>query len=567
MAWDWSKVKVDNMVVKVADFGLSRFIIVDGSQSLSVVGTICFLAPEIRRHVEPPKREQQEESQAPSVEDSTASEADMSAGEGGVCYDFKADIFSIGILTDDMATKSVTCRNKREASVQRIRGLTPSSSLNNFILSATEKDPKKRPSARELLSDKFVREPDRAFRKIQLGNQIRRIRCTELLIIVICEDERARLIDAETFEEIKELSQKVNKSKGNHRTSKGDGAAAPTSNNAQGAGPSRSRSLSRSSSSSRMMEDFPLASTRDKFAMARAGRIVEVWEVRKQPPGAKNGQRVKIERLPDITFGNDQENKITWLGLSDAHVVVLFDNSTVESRFLLPKDSNTSKTGSDLQPWIHSRLEDVKPWQMALETDSQLPDMMSILTVVCKDGKEIHQFNLVKNTGSSRLDPWTLTDSVEGMVLAADETIHQQQSRQQAAKKLIWVSNKGGVSLLDAMKSKEILYIPKPGHSFVVSRIGHVLGMLVCHLTQGEDTCIIAYNQGDVEPTAESSSSEGSVRKPKLRVISRYKSEWKMRLHQVGDGMVVYGIADTLNFLRKSDIMAMKEVDNITLKA
>ena len=70
-AFTWNDLNVETLVVKVTDFGLSRLITQDGAHSLSLVGTVGYLAPEVERRK----------------------------------YSFSADIFSIAMITAVMVSR------------------------------------------------------------------------------------------------------------------------------------------------------------------------------------------------------------------------------------------------------------------------------------------------------------------------------------------------------------------------------------------------------------------------------------------------------------------------------
>ena len=505
--------EVETFVVKVGDFGLSRKINKDDSQTLTAeVGTKFFLAPEVL--------------------------------DGK--YNEKADIYSIALVT------AVMLIGKRPAKVEdigkrhrtkiyflityiyinkldsRLKGASENAKdFINSVLSKKE-NPRDRPSAKELRNHPFITEPDRKVR-MKLDSPIRRIRCMTSHIIVLCQDGSIHLLSTETKQEDTALSEQVN-----------------------AALLKRSNSAGRNSGGD---DNFPLATFDDSFAIPTSSRTVSIWK------------RTALNALPNVvTFGEETDGRITWLGLSFCHVMVLFSNGKVEARSL---------EDPGLKVWRRD-YKDVNPWQVALDRKKM---KRSLLTVVGDGGLEIQQVSIWDEVGYIkgvfRTKKCRLRSRVQGFTLAHDDDDKlgwdkEEESERIAEHALVWVSYESPkvVALYDMLDKTELLEISVPSYSAHVSRISYHLGMLFCHLVDGQNTWIIAYEQDDMpEVNLDDQPRHAMVyRSPKkvpFRVVEKYQSEWNMRTHQASHDTMVYGVENTLHFLDRTGILAAKKVDTL----
>ncbi len=523
---NWKEMDIDTLVVKVADFGHSRHVPnKDVDQTLT--GNVG--TPRYR---------------APEVNTDVPEK-----------YGEKADIYSIGLIALKMLGREQygdgedTGDAKGDPKVGDSLPASTSDAAKDFVSKILDvKNAMDRPSARRLLAHKFITDPDRKL-TVALDSAIQSIACTKSHVVVLFEDGTVCLVDSHTKTADKRLTAIINSEVllPNHK------------------------------------EVFALASYENSFALATSEDTVKIWTI------AEDGTSVKRVE-PEMKFRNDKkDDKITWLGLSELHVIALFKEGSMRALSLEnPRFKELRIKNSAFENPLHFDLDNKQPSR-------------SYITTVIEGGKKIQQSSIRDKNRDRRVVQSPITRVVDLQTVVSciawgdqidddeeEKSLPEEEEKSQseeddeletnAEHTFVYLSYGRSVVLLDLQDGKVLREVSLPSGQ-EVSYISFGMGVLFSVVAKGKDRWIIAFEQSDIqevdpnyytytmlsatkEPSpfrviAKFESAAAAAPNPRAQGVESFDKQWPL---VVSDTEVVFAVEGKLHFLDKTGIMVKRKV-------
>ncbi len=487
---------IEALTFKVADFGHSRQVPNrDVAQTLTGnVGTPLYRAPEVNND-DPEK------------------------------YSSKADIYSIGLMTMEMLCGGLPRKKDDKADAKedlKVGDSLPKSisdEARKFVSSILDADdPSSRPTAKMLLADDFIKDPDRK-ETVTFDCSIRGIACTKSHVVIQLEDGTSSLVDSRT----KKVDKKLTTGKS------------------------------------------ALASYEDSFALASSEDTVKIWTIE------GNGSSLKLAGPKEVKLKSEKDDNISWLGLSEHHVLALFERGTLRAK---------SWENPHLKEWNSGNMTFTSP--LHLDLDNKQEDR-SFITAVFGEGRKIRQYSIIdrKREGGVSLKPisplFDLQDNAR-CIAWGDDVVEEDAERvaeegaefgegaleTNAEHSFVYLSyGSSEVVLLDLQDKKKLREVSLPyGHKVIYISFG--MSVLFCVVDKGEDRWIVAYEQQDIRKIDQASYM--MMKSSPFRIIAKLKALEDRKEPPplvVGDTEVVFAVGKKLHFLDKAGIMAKPKTESL----